>query len=73
MADANPLWGAPRIHGELSKLGIAISQATVAKYMPRRRRAVLGSYRSTAVCCWANCHRKHVQVLHVHINDAVLS
>jgi hypothetical protein len=34
---ANPLWGAPRIHGELLKLGIEISQATVAKYMVRRR------------------------------------
>src|SRR5262245_15719269 len=32
MSQANPLWGAPRIHGELSKLGIAVSQATVAKY-----------------------------------------
>jgi len=37
MAAANPLWGAPRIHGELLKLGIDISQATVAKYMPRHR------------------------------------
>jgi hypothetical protein len=27
MAEANPLWGAPRIHGELSKLGIDVSQA----------------------------------------------
>ena len=34
----NPLWGAPRIHGELLKLGIDIAQSTVAKYMPRRRR-----------------------------------
>jgi hypothetical protein len=33
MSTANPLWGAPRIHGELLKLGIRISQATVAKYM----------------------------------------
>jgi hypothetical protein len=32
---ANPLWGAPRIHGELLKLGIGVSQASVAKYMPR--------------------------------------
>lgn len=32
---ANPLWGCPRIHGELLKLGIDISQATVAKYMVR--------------------------------------
>ncbi len=34
---ANPLWGAPRIHGELLKLGVEISQATVAKYIMRRR------------------------------------
>ena len=33
---ANPLWGAPRIRGELLKLGIQVSQATVAKYMVRR-------------------------------------
>ena len=33
----NPLWGAPRIHGELLKLGIGIAQSTVAKYMCRRR------------------------------------
>src|SRR6516165_3672188 len=31
----NPLWGAPRIHGELLKLGIDIAQSTVAKYMSR--------------------------------------
>ena len=36
MATANSLWGAPRIHGELQKLGISVSQATVAKYIPRR-------------------------------------
>jgi putative transposase len=36
MNSANPLWGAPRIHGELLKLGIEVSQATVAKYMMRR-------------------------------------
>ena len=34
---ANPLWGAPRIHGELLKLGIDISQSTVANYMVRGR------------------------------------
>jgi hypothetical protein len=33
MSHANPLWGAPRIHGELRKLGIAVGQSTVAKYM----------------------------------------
>jgi putative transposase len=33
MSRANPLWGAPRIHGELLKLGIRVAQRTVAKYM----------------------------------------
>lgn len=37
MSIANPLWGAPRIHGELLKLGIDIGQTSVAKYMVRRR------------------------------------
>src|SRR5260370_29323039 len=36
MSIANPLWGAPRIHGELLKLGIEIGQTSVAKYMARR-------------------------------------
>src|SRR2546428_12245867 len=35
---ANPLWGAPRIHGELLKLGLTVSQATVSKFMVRPRR-----------------------------------
>src|SRR3982074_3587283 len=37
MSSANPLWGAPRVHGELLKLGIDVGQTTVAKYMARRR------------------------------------
>jgi hypothetical protein len=37
MSLANPRWGAPRIHGELLKLGIQVSQATVAKDMVRHR------------------------------------
>jgi hypothetical protein len=37
MSIANPLWGAPRIHGELLKIGIEIGQTSVAKYMVRRR------------------------------------
>jgi len=36
MGRANPIWGAPRIHGELLKLGIKFSQASVAKYMLRQ-------------------------------------
>jgi putative transposase len=38
MAQANPRWGAPRIHGELLKLGIDVCQATVANYLVRGRR-----------------------------------
>src|SRR5450755_4421900 len=37
MSIANSLWGAPRIHGELLKLGIDIGQTSVAKYMVKRR------------------------------------
>src|SRR5512133_2311389 len=40
MSLANPLWGAPRIHGELLKLGIEVAQSTVAKYMARRGRGL---------------------------------
>jgi hypothetical protein len=37
MATANPLWGAPRIHGELLKLGIDVAERTVSRLMPKRR------------------------------------
>jgi transposase InsO family protein len=37
MSTENQLWGAPRIHGELLKLGFSVSQSTVAKYMVKRR------------------------------------
>ena len=37
MSLANPLWGAPRIHGELLKLGVDVGQTSVAKYMARWR------------------------------------
>src|SRR3989449_1269409 len=37
MAAANPLWGAPRIHGELLKLGIDVAERTVSRLMPERR------------------------------------
>ena len=39
MCEENPLWGAPRIHGELLKLGFTIAQSTVSKYMLRGRRS----------------------------------
>jgi putative transposase len=37
MATANPLWGAPRIHGELLKLGIDLAERTVSRLLPKRR------------------------------------
>jgi len=46
MSRANPLWGAPRIHGELLKLGIDVAQSTVAKYMSRTRRPPSQSWRT---------------------------
>jgi putative transposase len=46
MALANPLWGAPRIHGELLKLGFSISQRTVARLMPRRREPPAQTWRT---------------------------
>jgi len=46
MSNANPLWGAPRIHGELLKLGIKISQATVGRWMPWRPKAPSPTWRS---------------------------
>ncbi len=46
MSRANPLWGAPRIHGELLKLGIDLSQTTVAKYMIRHPKPPSPSWRA---------------------------
>jgi transposase InsO family protein len=37
MAAANPLWGAPRIHGEFLKLGIHVAERTVSRLLPKRR------------------------------------
>jgi hypothetical protein len=39
MNKENPLWGAPRIHGELLMLGIEVAQSTVARYMTKRQGA----------------------------------
>jgi len=46
MSIANATWGAPRIHGELLKLGIEVSQATVTKYMARRRKPPSQTWRT---------------------------
>jgi putative transposase len=46
LSTANPLWGAPRIHGELLKLGLSVSQSTVAKYMRRHPRPPSQTWRT---------------------------
>src|SRR6266850_588562 len=43
---ANPRWGAPRIHGELLKLGFELSEATVAKYMVRQQKPPSQTWRT---------------------------
>jgi putative transposase len=46
MSRENPLWGAPRIHGELLKLGIDIGETSVSKYMIRRRKPPSQTWRT---------------------------
>ncbi len=54
MESANIGWGAPRIHGELRKLGIEVSQATVSKYMKHPRKPPSQTWR-TFLANHANC------------------
>ena len=58
MSLANPLWGAPRIHGELMKLGIEIAQSTAAKYMVRSGRGPSQTWKTLPAqpCGW---HCRH--------------
>lgn len=64
IANANVLWGAPPAHGELLKLGINISERTVSRWMPRRRKPPsqtwrtfldnqIADTRSYSACGWA--------------------
>jgi transposase InsO family protein len=46
MARENPTWGAPRVHGELLKLGFELGEATVSRYMPLRRKPPSQSWRT---------------------------
>src|SRR5205809_2936788 len=46
MSVDNPLWGAPRIHGELLKLGFEVAQSSVAKYMVKRREPASQGWRT---------------------------
>jgi hypothetical protein len=49
MSQANLLWGAPRIHGELLKLGIKVAPSTVAKYLRRQRKPPSQTWRAFLV------------------------
>jgi len=46
MKQANPLWGAPRIHGELIKLGFEISERTISRLLPKTRQPPSQSWRA---------------------------
>src|SRR5260370_35150006 len=61
MRRANPFWGAPRIHGELLKIGIEVSQATVAKYMVRRVGTTFANM-AQLFAQRSNWHRRHRNV-----------
>ena len=71
MSVANPLWGAPRIHGEMLKLGIEVSQATVGRHMVRRHappsptwRAFLSNQVDGIACrAYAQAHDQYFTIL----------
>jgi hypothetical protein len=78
MSQENVLWGAPRIHGELAKLGVRVSRTTIAKYMARRPGPPSPTWR-TFLRCYAHdlvtsgayaeltrrLHASFVKVIHV--------
>ena len=49
MSRENPLWGAPRIHGELLKLGIDIGETSVSKYLVRRQKPPSQTWRTLSL------------------------
>ena len=57
MANENPTWGAPRIHGELLKLGFEISERTVSRYLSRLHR------RDGAAQLWRTFLKNHREVI----------
>lgn len=68
MSAENSLWGAPRIRGELLKLGFDVAQSTVAKYMGKRRvppsqtgRTLLRNH-APDICCYRSLCRAHHQL-----------
>jgi transposase InsO family protein len=62
MSVENPLWGAPRLHGELLKLGLSIAQSSVAKYMVKRRGPP-----SQGWCTFLNNHAPHIAAMDLFV------
>ena len=62
MSRENPLWGAPRIHSELLKLGVEISQASVAKDMIRHPKPPSQTWRRFSTITYRNSLQSHFQV-----------
>ena len=60
LAQENPLWGAPRIHGELRMLGVRVSQATVSRYMPELLRS---PRRTQSWKAFLANHREHIAAM----------
>ncbi len=52
MSQENPLWGAPRIHGELLKLGFEVAQSTVSKYVVRRQTPPSQTWKTLRFSFW---------------------
>ena len=71
MCRANPLWGAPRVHGELAKLGISISQTAVSKYIIRRRKPPSQTWRSFLGSCRGLGVHRLLHVADRHLPDSV--
>jgi putative transposase len=75
MSRANPLGGAPRIHGELRKLRIAVAQSTVARYLPRPRKPPSQTWRTSSPMIWPRrrpstfslCRRRPSRILFVFV------
>jgi hypothetical protein len=58
MSKENPLWGAPRIHGELLKLGFKLAESTASKYMTKRRRPPSQGWRT-----FLHCHAEAIAAI----------
>jgi hypothetical protein len=66
MSVENPLWGAPRIHGELLKLGFEVAQSSVAKYMVKRRGPP-----SQRWCTFLRNHAPHIAAMDLFIAPTI--